>query len=134
MLHTLDNWLQEVSFTALIASIAMCILAALFWKIRGWAADLLYCSTRLWLCTLWLSCALDLYHAWGPIAVGIGILLGGFGVIPVTLLCFLIERRWVDVFYVVFTCGLLAAGELLRTQLKCSHIARQFLAEQDAPK
>ena len=129
MLRSIDMWLQNASEVAFVTAVAMCILATVFWRVRKWTADLLQFAGGLWLITLWLSCTLGLYHAWGWIGFAIGFLLLGFGTIPLALLCFLIGHQWLDAFNVVAALRLILVSGFLRVRMLGSYIARRFLID-----
>lgn len=102
--------LQTASLVALCVAIVVCLGSALIRPTRGFAAVILYVCMLIWIPSLCLWCGVSIYRGWGLFLLIVGILLGGFGVVPIALLCFLFTRQWDRSFDLLFQCAVIAAG------------------------
>lgn len=63
---------------------------------------------------MWVTAGSDCYHVWGLKGVGVGILLGGVGLLPVGVAACLVEKSWEDALFlillIVFTLGFRVIG------------------------
>jgi hypothetical protein len=108
-LHIIEG-LQTASLVALCVASVVCLASRLIRAIRGFAAIILYACMILWVPSLCLWCGTNIYLGWGMFLVIVGILLGGVGVVPIALLCFLFTGQWGQVLNLLFQCAVIAAG------------------------
>lgn len=76
------------------------------------------------LCTLllWGWCLQKLYFGWGVMLCLVGIALGGIGVIPVALVCFIGDHQWADIGILVGLAALSYMGFQLTRRLSDKQI------------
>lgn len=102
--------LQTASLVALCVAIVVCLGSALIRPMRGFAAVILYACMLIWIPSLCFWCGTNIYVGWGLFWLIVGLLLGGVGVVPVALLCFLFTRQWSQSFALLFQFAVITAG------------------------
>lgn len=107
------NWLAGILFLINI----VVLLIAIAPKARGWAGLIIYISSYVYGLGTWIFGLAVTLAFWGWIAVIIGLLLGGVGVVPIGMLASIFNGRW-DIFWtllisVVLTYGARLIGALL---------------------
>lgn len=107
------NWLAGVLFIINIVA----LLVAIVPKARGWAGVIIYISSYVYGLGTWIFGLAVTLAFWGWIAVIIGLLLGGVGVVPIGMLAAVFNGEW-GIFWtllisLVFTYGARVIGTLL---------------------
>lgn len=87
-------WLKPTFLLALAASIFLCGPLALFRRTRGTAAALLMIASYVFGAILWITALLLTYQLWGTLAVIIGLLILGVGIVPIALLATIFSAEW----------------------------------------
>jgi hypothetical protein len=87
-------WLKPAFLLALAASIFLCGPLALFRRTRGTAAAGLMIASYVFGAILWITALLLTYQLWGTIAVVIGLLIVGVGIVPIALLATIFSAEW----------------------------------------
>jgi len=117
LLYRIVAWLNTASLWAIAVALAVCLPAIFIRKIRPFSGTVLAFCTWIWGPTLWLWCVGNVLAGWGVFWLVVGILLGGVGVIPVALICFITAGRWWDVGELLFQFALVWGGRLLATKM-----------------
>jgi hypothetical protein len=107
------NWLAGI---LLLINVLLLILA-IFPKIRGVAGIIIYVSSYVYGLSAWIFGLAVTLALWGWLAVVIGIILGGIGVVPIGLLAAIFHGEWgifwTLLFTVVLTYGSRTIGSVL---------------------
>jgi hypothetical protein len=93
MIFRVLAWLSNAGLIAFYVVLATCIPAIFIRAIRPISGFILTLSTWLWGSYLWIGCAVLLY-SWSTVALAIGILLGGVGVVPLAVIYCLFTGLW----------------------------------------
>ncbi len=95
----------------------LCILVFLvlapFKKTRGWAGLIIYFASYLFGFSLWIYSALVAYVLWGLLALFIGLVIAGIGVLPVAFLAALFNGEWVIIGNLIYMIVLTYGSRLL---------------------
>lgn len=87
-------WLKPAFLLTLAASIFLCGPLALFRRTRGAAAAGLMIASYVFGAILWITALLLTYQLWGTLAVIIGLLILGVGIVPIALLAAIFSAEW----------------------------------------
>lgn len=102
-------WLSPVMWFMLVFDVVVFLPLLIFKKTRGYAGVGIYISSYVFGITLWLLGLLVAYFLWGFLAVFIGLILAGVGVVPVAMLAALFNGEWsllgLMIFFTVITFG-----------------------------
>ena len=112
-----------MSLTGILTAILILVLAplAFFKKTREWSATGIYLFSYVFGLTLWFYSALIAYVLWGFLALIIGLVILGIGVLPVALLASLFSGEWAIlgniVYLVVLTYGCRALAVFIASKI-----------------
>ena len=87
-------WLYIVMWLVFKLDIFIILPLGIFKKTKGISAIGLVVSSFVYGLTLWLLAFLVTYKIWGPVAVLIGLIFGGVGVVPIAMLAATIKGHW----------------------------------------
>jgi hypothetical protein len=87
-------WLVPAFFWTLVMSIFILGPLAVIRRTRGFAAAGLMVASYVFGACLWITSLLLTYELWGTIAVTIGLVVLGIGIVPVALLAALFHGQW----------------------------------------
>ncbi|PZR76300.1 MAG: hypothetical protein DLM73_03045 [Chthoniobacterales bacterium] len=90
---------------ALAVTVVVLLPLAIFRKTRGFAAAGIYVTSYVYGLTVWVWSLLLTYTLWGGFGVVIGILMGGVGIVPLSVVACLFK----GLFSIAFQVVLLAA-------------------------
>ena len=90
---------------ALAVTVLILLPLAILRKTRGFAGIGIYVTSYVYGLTVWVWSLLITYTLWGGFAVGIGILMGGVGIVPLSVVACLFK----GMFSIAFQVVLLAA-------------------------
>ncbi len=110
MFFRVVGWLQTACLLAIGVAAVVSLLATFIRRMRGVAGGILYLCFILWVISLCLWSGANIYLGWGTFLLIVGILLGGVGVVPVALLCFLFTKQWGQAFDLLFQVAVIVAG------------------------
>ncbi len=86
----------------------------LFRKTKGVSGVGLVLSSYVYGVTLWFWALLITYFTWGALAVFIGLVMAGIGVLPIAILASIIKGQWATlgqiILFIVLTFGSRALG------------------------
>lgn len=85
------------------------LLVAIVPSTRGVAGIILYVSSYVYGLATWIYGLFVTLSLWGVLAIIIGLLLGGVGVVPIGMLASLFHGRW-DIFFTLLILTLLVYG------------------------
>lgn len=87
-------WLSLIFGIAFWVSMLILLPLAFFRKTRLFSGTSLYVISFIFGAHLWITSFLITYNTWGIIAVIIGILIMGIGVVPIAMLATLFHGEW----------------------------------------
>jgi|SRR5882724_5064956 len=87
-------WLFVLFAIALIVSVFILLPLAIFRKTRAFAGLGIYIASYAFGLTLWVWCLLTTYTLWGPVAVVVGVLMAGVGILPVAIIACITKGLW----------------------------------------
>lgn len=93
----ISPWLMPAFFWTLALCIFVLAPLSFLAKTRGFAAIGFLFSSYVFGAILWVSALLLAWELWGMVAVIIGILIAGVGVVPVALLAALFHGEWASI-------------------------------------
>lgn len=85
------------------------LLSAIIPSTRGVAGWILYISSYVYGLATWIYGLLVTLSLWGVLAIIIGLLLGGVGVVPIGMLAAVFHGKW-DIFFTLFVLVILTYG------------------------
>lgn len=107
-------WLAPIMWFVLLLDVIIALPLAIPKKTRGYAGLALYISSYVFGLTLWFFGLLVTYFMWGFLAVFIGLVIAGVGVVPIAMLATLISGEWgllgLLIFFTVITFGVRMLG------------------------
>jgi hypothetical protein len=95
-------WLVTASGIALLICIFIFLPLCIFRKTRPWAGVGYVYASYVFGVMLWAYSCLFVVYAWGYVALGIGLVFAGVGVVPMALLAALFHAEWSVLWEVVF--------------------------------
>jgi hypothetical protein len=98
-------WLAGILFAVNILT----LIAAIIPNARAVAGLILYMSSYVYGLATWIYGLVVTLSLWGVVAVIVGILLGGIGVVPIGMLASIFHGRW-DIFFTLLITILLTYG------------------------
>ncbi len=114
------NWLAGVLFIINIVALIVAIAP----KARGWSGLIIYISSYVYGLGTWIFGLAVTLALWGWIAVIIGLLLGGVGVVPIGMLAAILNGEW-GIFWTLFISLALTYGARLIGTLLVSSAENQ---------
>ena len=110
-------WLMFVSVLTLGLNIVILLPLALIRPTRAWAGVGFFISSYIFGATGWFMGLLLTWMLWGGVAVFIGLLIMGIGVVPIGMLATLFNGMWIELgllfLAVILTFGLRMLGMTL---------------------
>lgn len=85
------------------------LLSAIIPSARGVAGWILYISSYVYGLETWIYGLLVTLSLWGVLAIVIGLLLGGVGVVPIGMVAAVFHGKW-DIFFTLFVLVILTYG------------------------
>jgi hypothetical protein len=95
-------WLISASGIALLICIFIFLPLCIFRRTRPWAGVGYVYASLVFGIMLWAYSCLFVVYAWGYVALGIGLIFAGVGVVPMALLAALFRGEWSVLWEVVF--------------------------------
>ena len=96
------NWLAVILFIINI----LVLLVAIIPSVRGVAGTIIYVSSYVYGLSVWIYGLAVTLALWGWIAVIIGLMLGGVGVVPIGMLAAIFNGHW-DIFWTLLLTTIL---------------------------
>jgi hypothetical protein len=95
-------WLNLLSLIALAILIIVLLPLSIFRKARSFSGTCMVFSSYIFGVNLWFSGFVLTYVLWGGWAVFIGLVLMGFGVVPIAMLATLFKGMWLELGSLIF--------------------------------
>jgi hypothetical protein len=119
-IETLYEWTLDIAEWALVVCVLVVLPLGLFRKTRGISATSYVIASYIFGTNLFIFSVLVVLQIWGVVALIIGLVFAGVGVLPVAFLASIVHREW-DAFWqlafgLVFTWGTRAYGLYLATK------------------
>jgi hypothetical protein len=115
------NLTQWLSVLGLVVLILLLLPLSLPKKTRPFASQAMYIVSYVWGVALWMAATAILLNVWGVVGFVIGVLLLGFGSVPVACIACVITGDWLNlgalVLGVLLVFGLRAIALRLRTSV-----------------
>lgn len=92
---TAAGWLGLACLLALACCVFLFPILAIFRRYRRFAGYGYLTSSFVLGGSLWIVCAMTVFDAWGSLALWIGVLMFGVGVLPMTLIIYGLASKWV---------------------------------------
>jgi hypothetical protein len=112
-------WLFLISAVVFVLCLVVILPLAIFRPLRPWSGLAIYIASYLFGITCWFSGLLITWSTWGGIAVIIGLLFMGIGVVPIAIVASLFKAMWGNLIFmivmVVVTFGTRIVGTMLAT-------------------
>lgn len=90
-------WLVIAFVIALVAVVLLFLPLAIFRRTRGFSGIGIFIASFVFGATLWIWSLLTTYTLWGGVAVFIGLIMAGVGIVPLALLATLFKGLWSSV-------------------------------------
>src|SRR6476659_3090877 len=87
-------WLIVLFALALIVCVFILLPLAMFRKTRAFSGLGIYIASYAFGLTLWVWCLLTTYTLWGPVAVVLGVLMAGVGILPIAIIACITKGLW----------------------------------------
>ena len=94
---------------ALVVTVFILLPLAIFRKTRGFAGVGIYVTSYVYGLTVWVWSLLLTYTLWGGFGVVIGILMGGVGIVPLSVVACLFKGMFSTAFQVVLLAAFVFA-------------------------
>ena len=96
-----------INALSLLSQIASALLLiwiplALFRSTRAFAGSAIFTSTYIWGAGLWFMSTVAVLNLWGWIALLVGLLLFGVGVVPIALVALVLNGQWSQAGYLMW--------------------------------
>ncbi len=113
-------WLSIIMWIVFVIDIFIILPLGLFRKTKGVSGAGLFLSSYVYGLTLWFWALLITYFTWGALAVFIGLVMAGIGVVPIAILASIIKGQWATtgqiILFIVITYGSRVLGLYLRAR------------------
>jgi hypothetical protein len=110
-------WLMLLSIIVLAFNIVILLPLSIFSLTRPWAGLGFFISSFIFGMTGWFMGLLLTWTLWGGMAVIVGLLIMGIGVVPIAMLATLFNGMWIDLGFltlaIILTFGLRTLGMTL---------------------
>ena len=107
-------WLSIIMLIVFVIDIFIILPLGLFRKTKRVSGTGLVLSSYVYGVTIWFWALLITYFTWGALAVFIGLVIAGIGVVPIALLATIIKGQWANsgqiILFIVLTFGSRALG------------------------
>lgn len=107
-------WLSIIMWIVFVIDIFVIFPLGLFRKTKGVSGAGLVISSYVYGLTLWFWALLITYFTWGLLAVFIGLVIVGIGVVPIAILASIVKGQWATlgqiILFIVLTFGSRALG------------------------
>ena len=95
-------WLEFASAIAIVVCVFVLLPLCIFRKTRPWAGVAFVYVSYLFGVMLWAYSCLYIAEVWGYVAMGLGLLFAGVGVVPMAFVAALFRGEWAAFLSVVF--------------------------------
>lgn len=120
------NWLAGSLF---LINLIM-LLVAIVPKARGVTGVIIYISSYIYGLSTWIFGLTVTLALWGWLAVVIGMMMGGIGVVPIGMLAAIFKGNWAIFWSLFFSAALTYGSRLVGTLLVSNHEVRQYNNEE----
>lgn len=111
-------WLFIIMWIVFVIDIFIILPLGLFRKTKRVSGAGFVLSSYVYGATLWFWALLIAYFTWGALAVLIGLVMAGIGVVPIAILASIIKSQWATlwqiILLIVLTFGSVALGLYFR--------------------
>jgi hypothetical protein len=95
-------WLFDASEITLVVCVVVLLPLCIFRKTRPWAGLGFYISSYIFGSLLFAFSCIVAYEIWGYVGLIVGLVLAGFGVVPVAFFAALFHAEWTILLDIVF--------------------------------
>lgn len=110
-------WIQWVSGFVFLINVIVFLPMSFFKKTRTASAVAFYLSSYVYGMELWIRSLLITYVLWGGFWVVVGLLFGGVGVLPMSLLATLFNGEWMVFFALLLGAAMTYGSRILANYL-----------------
>lgn len=101
MFITLAEWAMYIGGIAFWINLLVMLPLSFINKTKGFSAVWMFNLSMVMMFGIWAGCAVYTFMAWGIIALVIGLLIAGVGVVPMALLHMFLNGYWMGFFGII---------------------------------